>query len=184
MQQHEVLSTVMQQQQEHSTPDSVQQQQQLSAENHLVSQVLAIDAANRQALDQLYESWHDQVTQAEQHNTAALALHRQASQQHAAKLAAYRHLYQVWQQKVQQLEAAAKQAYEQAVSRAAEEDAALAQLHEQEVQEKQAREQQHAQVRVLATLDGACHQGLRSGFGRERTLPAAFCTRGCVGDGV
>jgi hypothetical protein len=126
-----------------------QQQQQLSAEDQLVSHVLAVDAANRQALNQLYDAWHDQVAQAEQHNTAALALHRQASQEHAAKLAAYRHLYQVWQQQVQQLEAAARQVHERALSKAAEENTKLAQLHEQEVQEKQARERQHAQVRQM-----------------------------------
>jgi hypothetical protein len=124
-----------------------QQQEQLSTEDQLVSHVSAVDAANRQALGQLYDAWHDQFSQAEQHNSAALALHRQASQQHAAKLAAYRHLFQVWQQHVQQLEAAAQQVYEQALSKAAGENARLAQLHEQEVHEKQARERQYAQVR-------------------------------------
>jgi hypothetical protein len=141
------VSQQLVQQQQQQAQETTQQQQQLSAEDQLVSHVLAVDAANRQALGQLYDAWHDEFSQAEQHNSAALALHRQASQQHVAKLAAYRHLYQVWQQQVQQLEAAAQEVFEQALSKAAGENARLAQLHEQEVQEKQTRERQYAQVK-------------------------------------
>ncbi|WIA16292.1 hypothetical protein OEZ85_012995 [Tetradesmus obliquus] len=94
----------------------------------------AVTRANEMAVRQAMRSHSAAVQQVKSDNDRKVAAAHQA------------HEDAVWQQQVQQLESAARQVYEQALSRAGEENAKLAQLHEQEVQEKLAGERQHAQM--------------------------------------
>lgn len=112
----------------------------------VASDAQAVDAINRQALQQIYADWHQQVVQVEQHNTSALHVYQQESTDHAARRAAYLERHAAWEREVQELQQRARQRHESAVASAAAENSRLAELHGQEVADKVARDAAHARV--------------------------------------
>lgn len=139
-------SSISGQQYETDHGQQQQQQQALGQEEKLLLHIQFINAANREALEHLYEDWHSQVVEVEQHNTSTLQMHKKQSMLHAAHHAAYLKRHAAWEREVQQLERRARHQYESAAAHAAAENARLAKLHAQEVANKLAKDAAYSQV--------------------------------------